>query len=262
VRAPAVPFRLLRSPILAIALTIVVTAPCVAQVAVPGSSGTPIGWLSANVGGQVTTTDFDDSVTFPSPYAEDGTYTARYKVPSAVAIDVGGAVRIWRHFYAGAAVTYLSAKDDAEVSAQYPHPFFKNKHRPVSGTAAGMQRDETAVHVQAAWLVPVSPRLHLALFGGPSFFSVKQDVVTGVRVTETYPFDEAAFAGVSQERSSESAIGFNVGVDSMFMFTRHVGAGGLARFSRATVDLTTGNQSRVSVDVGGLIVSAGLRVAF
>jgi hypothetical protein len=254
--------RHLRAPFLAIALTALAAVPCVAQAPAAGSPGAPVGWLSANVGGQVTTTDFDDSVTFPSPYVEDGTYTASYKVPSAVAIDVGGAVRIWRHLYAGVAVTHFSSKDDADVSAQYPHPFFKNKLRPVSGTAPNMQRDETAVHVEAAWLVPVSPRVHLALLGGPSFFSVKQDVVTGVRVTETYPFDETEFAGVSQDRANESAVGINIGVDALFMFTRHVGVGGLARFSRATVDLTTGNQSQVSVDVGGLIVSAGLRVAF
>ncbi len=254
------PLRLLHAPILAIALIVLAAAPGGAQT--PGSSGTPIGWLSANVGGQVTSTDFDDSVTFPSPYAEDGTYTSGYEVPPAVAVDLGGALRIWRHLYAGAAVTHVTSKHDADVSAQYPHPFFQNKLRPVSGTAPGMQRDETAVHVQAAWLVVVSPRVHLALLGGPTFFSVKQDVVTGVRVTETYPYDEAAFAGVSQERASESAIGFNVGVDGMFLFTRHVGVGGLARFSRASVTLTTGNQSRVSVDVGGMIVSGGLRVAF
>jgi hypothetical protein len=238
-------------------------SPCAAQAGGgPGPSDSPIAFLSANVGGQVTSLDFDDSVTFPSPYAEDGTYTASYKVPPAVAVDVGGAVRVWRRLYAGAAVTYFSSKHDADVSAQYPHPFFRDKPRPVSGTASGITRDETAVHVQAAWLVPVSRRVHMVLFAGPSYFSVKQDVVTGVRVTETYPYDEAAFAGVSQERASESVIGFNVGADGMFLFTRHVGVGGAARFSRASVDITTGNQSSLSVDVGGLIVSGGLRVAF
>jgi hypothetical protein len=252
------PIRLVLAPLLA-AVIVAAAVPCAAQS--PGSSA-PAGWLSANVGGLVTSTSFDDSVTFPSPYAEDGTYTAAYEVPAAVAVDVGGAVLIWRHLYVGAAVTYFSSKHDAEVSAQYPHPFFRDQPRAVSGTASNMQRDETAVHVQAAWLVAVSPRVHVALLAGPSFFSVKQDVVTGVRVTETYPYDEAAFAGVSQERASESATGFNVGVDGMFLFTRHVGVGGLARFSRATVDVTTGNQSRLSVDVGGLIVSGGLRVAF
>jgi hypothetical protein len=64
-------------------------------------------------------------------------------------------------------------------------------------------------------------------------FSVRQSLVTGVEVTETYPYDSATFKGATAEDATATAAGFNAGADLFWMFSRHVGAGrsdpGLAR---------------------------------
>ena len=59
---------------------------------------------------------------------------------------------------------------------------------------------------------------------------------------------------------SESGIGFNVGVDVGYYFSPAVGVGGMARFTRGTVDF--GAVEGSSATVGGLMVGGGLRVRF
>ena len=83
-----------------------------------------------------------------------------------------------------------------------------------------MNRSETAVHVQAMYLINPGGRLRLVLSGGPSFFDVQQDLVTEVTITETYPFDTAAFASAKTSREQGSAVTFNVGADVMWMLNR------------------------------------------
>ena len=51
------------------------------------------------------------------------------------------------------------------------------------------------------------------VMGGPTFFNLKQDFVSGVTVNETYPFDTATFAGATTKQLSKAAVGFNAGVD-------------------------------------------------
>jgi len=45
--------------------------------------------------------------------------------------------------------------------------------------------------------------------GGPSWFSVGQDLVSDVTVTQTYPYDTAAFASATAVHRSRSRVGFN-----------------------------------------------------
>ena len=89
----------------------------------------------------------------------------------------------------------------------------------VTGEATGVNRSETAAHVQAMYLVNPGGRLRLVLSGGPSFFAVQQDVVTEVTITETYPFDTATFASAQDEPREGSAVAFNAGADVMWMLT-------------------------------------------
>ena len=156
----------------------------------------------------------------------------------------------------------------ATVNANLPHPFFFNQDRRISGTAENLARREVGIHIQALWIVPVNDNLRVAVFGGPTFFNVNQELATEVEFASTYPFDEAEFTGItSTVEASESAVGVNVGVDVGYYFSRSVGVGGLVRFSRASVDLTPPSTTppsgdTVSTDAGGLQAMGGLRVRF
>jgi hypothetical protein len=86
---------------------------------------------------------------------------------------------------------------------------------------------------------------------------VKQSVVTGITYTDSYPYDEAAFSGADVDTEDEKKTGFNVGVDIGYYFTRHLGVGGVIRFSQTSVPFSLGD-----VDAGGAMVGGGLRLRF
>ena len=68
----------------------------------------------------------------------------------------------------------------------------------ISGDATGVKRTETAVHVQAVYLVNPGGKLRMAFSGGPTFFNLEQDLVTEVTVTEAYPYDTVTFAAAEK----------------------------------------------------------------
>lgn len=219
------------------------------------------GFVGVNAGYQASTTEFDDSFTFTRDQ-ETGTSRVNYPIDAGVMFDVGGGVLVWRQLGVGAAFSRFTHDGVVDASSAIPHPFFFQQNREVSGEADGIQREETGVHLQAQYSVPVTRRLELTLMGGPSILHVNQAVVIDVNYTEEYPFDAAAFAGVDSTSKKGSKLGFNVGMDVRWMFTRTIGAGALVRFTRATVDLDAGENRTVAVDAGGTHVAAGVRIQF
>jgi hypothetical protein len=217
-------------------------------------------WVSVNGGVQATSNDFSDEFDIER-YVETGTVRTEYPVDRGTLIDGGVGVRVWRQLGVGVAVSHVSSSGDASIDARIPHPFFDNRHREVQGTI-GSTRRETDVHVQLAYLVPTRGPLRVVLSGGPSAMNVEQTIVTDIRYAETYPFDTAEFSGAPTRNASKVGIGFNVGADVAWMFTRTIGVGGLVRFAHASVKLDAGNDRRVSVDAGGLQVGGGVRISW
>ena len=138
-------------------------------------------------------------------------FASTYPAGGGTAFDISVGVKVWRQLAFGAGVSLFSRQDELQVTAQLPHPFHFDQPRRITGTAQGLTREETAGHVQAMWVAPVGQRVEIAVFGGPSFVSVTQDMATGITFTQGYPYDTAAFTGIQRRMLSESAIGFNVG---------------------------------------------------
>jgi hypothetical protein len=195
-------------------------------------------------------------------HLENATADIDYGTKSSTWFGGGAGVRLWRQL--GAGIAYSSASRDgvAQVEAQIPHPFFFERPRAISGESASLSRSEAAIHAHALYIVPARGRLRIILSAGPSRFEVEQDIVTDVRFTEEFPFDEAAFQRADSRGISSTAIGFNVGADVAFMFTRVAGIAGLIRFSQATVDLARPDGAEVSVKAGGVQAGVGFRLAF
>jgi hypothetical protein len=210
---------------------------------------------------QATSNDFSDRFEFERDL-ETGSTAVDSPVQGGFVFDAGAGVRLWKNLAAGVAVSYFTRDDPASTTSSFPHPFFFNQPRAVTGEATGVNRSETAVHVQAMYLVNPGGRLRLVLSGGPSFFAVQQDVVTEVTITETYPFDTATFASATTSREKGSAVAFNAGADVMWMLTPRFGVGGLVRYSRATVDLDAPGNRTIPVDAGGVYAGGGIRVLF
>ena len=165
--------------LVAVALAVSVSSPAVAQ-----------DWpervhISVNGAFQAATNDFSDRFEFER-YLETGSTEVDSPVQSGFVFDAGGGYRLWKNLAAGVAVSYFTRSDTASTASSFPHPFFFNQPRAVEGDATGVTRTETAVHVQAMYLVnPGGPggRLRVVMSGGPSLFTVEQDLVTEVRIT-------------------------------------------------------------------------------
>ena len=212
-----------------------------------------------NGGYQPSTTSFDDSFTF-TLYLETGTTETTYSVEAGGIFEGGGCVRLVKGLAIGGVISHFTADSTASVTSSVPHPFFLNAHRQVTGDAQGLRREETAVHIQAQYLLPFG-RLNVVLAGGPTIIDVKQSLVVDVKYSEEFPYDEAVFTGVDSKRGTGTATGFNAGVDVQWMFNPRLGVGGLVRFTKATVDVTVDNRT-IQMDAGGLQVGGGIRLAF
>ena len=244
-----------------------------------GPMARPLAWtglvvLTANGGGALTQA-FSDTVVFPAGVTgtydparlstatadEAARFTSAYRFETGTVFDLSGGVRLWRNLGVGAGVSLVRQAATADVEATAPHPFFYARDRQLSGTRTPLAREERAVHVQALWVLPVGAGFTVTVFGGPTAITVTQTLVTDVRLTQSYPFDTAVFAGATTEAASASAVGAHVGGDLAYYFSRAVGVGWLTRYSRATVDLG-GPNGPVRLQVGGLSTTAGLRVRF
>ena len=220
------------------------------------------GFVTFNGGYQGASTDFSDNIVF-TKFLEEGDLDASYDgLGGRPLYDVGGGIRIWRSLAVGVAASVFSKGVDAGVTARIPHPFFFNRDRQISGSQLDLRREETAVHIHAIWVVPVNETVEIMVYGGPTFFSIKQDLVRDVLFTEAYPYNTATYTGTTTGMESKSKVGFNVGADVAFYFTGHVGIGMMARFSRATIDLSSQDGGAVAVETGGFHAGGGLRLRF
>lgn len=245
---------------LSVAIALIATASATAQPSEPSAESSRV-TISVSGAQQAARSSFSQISTL-RVNQEDGSVEVGYVRQNSPLWDVGVGVKVQDRLWVTVAVSSLSKKSDALVSAEIPHPLFFGQQRAVDGTVSGVTHRETAVHVDAAWGLPVEGKLSVQVFGGPTFFSVAQDVVSDVTYSEAYPFDTALFTGASTTRGKKSTVGFNAGADVTLFLTSRVGVGGQVRFSRGTAKVGTPLGGSVSMGVGGLEVGGGLRLRF
>lgn len=243
----------------------IVLAAVFALAAVRGVAGQTLapsrGFLVVNGGYQVTANDFsDDAVRRDN--AEDGRIDTKYVVKGGPSFDFAVGGILWRGLGVGVGLSRFSVSTRATLAGTVPHPFFFNQPRSVSGEAAGLKREEQAINVQVRGVFPVGTKLQVMVFGGPSFFQVKQGVVSGFTYTDSYPYDAATFKAATTTTSSASKMGFNGGGDIAFFFARQLGVGASVQFASTTVALPAAGGADRDVKVGGVKAGGGLRVRF
>ena len=231
------------------------------------------GFISINGGLQPSTSDFSDTVVFAASGGvytervsgaaaqESASFTSTSSIDAGTVFDVSGGVRLWRTVGIGVGVSRAALDVETTVAAQVPHLFFFGRDRSIAGTAP-LTRDETAVHVQVLAVLPVSDAFTVSVFGGPTFFTVTQDLVSDVEFTHSYPYDTAEFSAATTVSAQESKVGFNVGADVAYYFSNSLGVGWLMRYSGATIELPSANAGTASITAGGLHTAGGLRLRF
>jgi hypothetical protein len=250
------PFRTLTT-----AATVAMILTGAARTVSAAGSGAPRGFITVNFGTQTGSTSFTETSVLHINQ-EDGNVSAVSSVKSGPLFDLGAGGRVWHQLQVGVSVSRFSVKGSADISADIPHPFVFNQPRHVSGTASNLNRREIAEHVDMIWAAPLSTHLEVKAFAGPSFFKVRQDLVSNVTYTETYPYDTADFSGADLKGTSKSVVGFNAGAEMNVYFQPNVGVGVTARFARATAKLDAPLGGQVPVKAGGFHVAAGLRLRF
>lgn len=218
--------------------------------------------ISVNFGAQLNAVSTIAQTFSVTKYVEPAGISADIDAKRASLIDIGAAYRVSRTFAVMFAYSWTSRDTTGTVTAQVPHPFFFDRARTISGTTP-INESSRAAHISAAYVVPAHS-VELMLFGGPSFFSVSQGLVTDVQFRDEYPYEQAniTFTGAPTTLADKSAVGFNAGADLAVKITQNIGVGVVSRYSRAATSVSGITNHAVDVTGGGLQIGAGLRVAF
>jgi hypothetical protein len=246
--------------VIAFTALMVSAAPALAQSRASAARPNSV-FIGVSGGVQQRASDVSDHFSF-SKNQETETVDVKYPMKPWGLFDISGSFRVWKGLAFGAAFSRASGSGTAEVTASVPHPFFFNQPRTFTGTENGIQHSENGVHLQVQYLVPASDSVRVIVGAGPSWLSVEHELVTDVTVTESYPYDTAAFGGAVTKATKASATGFNAGVDVTWMFARSVGVGGLVRYTRADVDLEPAPGRTLTMKAGGVQGAAGIRLVF
>jgi hypothetical protein len=108
--------------------------------------------------------------------------------------------------------------------------------------------------------------MEVRLMGGPSFFTLKGDMVSEVAYEQTFnstaPQNAVTISGKSSREASGSAIGFHIGGDFTYFVHRFVGVAAGVRYGRATVAVDTEPLSNLIQEflVGSTTAFLGLRL--
>jgi outer membrane protein with beta-barrel domain len=228
------------------------------------------GWIDVNFGSaQSSQKDFTSAFTVEL-FSETGGLAAAYPKPNRGAdFDFGGGFMFNPVFGIGLSVSGTAHEDPAGLAVTVPHPFFFDASTTASDiTGDVLKRTEGAYHIQLAAVPLRTDRLVIRLFGGPSYFRVRQDLVSDISYVQVAPlFSRANDVTVTGwDGNSEvagSGWGFNAGADLGVFFTRVVGIGAVVRFTQANVDLADPlSETNVTMKAGGLQVGGGIRLKF
>jgi hypothetical protein len=243
----------MRAATVALALSIVATTPLLA-------ADDPYRVKLLLGGGyQLGTQSFSQTISF-AKYQETATIATSYTADKAPGVDVGVQVNVFEHIGFSAAATVYNRDLNASYDASFPHPLFFDQARLADGVVSGKQK-ERAGHLDVV-IFGRSGAFDLSAWAGMSFFKVDAELVENVVYSESYPYDEVTVTSTPKVTASDSPIGFNVGASADWRFSRHVGLGIQARFSRAKAKFAVSNAAAAEVDAGGAQLGGGLRLYF
>jgi hypothetical protein len=203
-------------------------------------------------------------------FNEVASTTAEYPKPSPVNqvpwVDLGGSVMLKQWLGIGVSYSRTTYQDVARLSATIPHPVFLKASATGTGvTPNALDRADASTNVFLALAPYRTNRFQVRLFGGPSFFRYSADMVTDVSYSQQYdplaPQSTVTIDGFTGTHESAHGIGFHVGGDFTYYFSKLFGVSAGFRISDGTVTLSEEPMSRVGQDirVGGGVGFVGLR---
>jgi hypothetical protein len=208
--------------------------------------------------------------TFSAPlFGETASLASAYPdLPSAKGGDIGGGFRVFRNLGFGIHFVAVDYEMNAGLAISIPHPaFFNRSATDADVTASPLERSDRSVDLSAVYTLPTPDALRVRVFGGPTYFKIRQDMVSDIRFTQVFNLlggNVVDITGFDQREVDASAWGFNVGVDVAYFFSRYIGVGGNVRFNKGTVDIDEEplSEEPAEFDAGGAVFGGGLRLRF
>ena len=197
-------------------------------------------------------------------FRETAKFEANYDITTDTAIDGGIAVRVWKRMGIGIVLSHYNKPTTAYIKAEVPHPFFFSFPRTTTGTTDDITRRELGVHLQVQYWRPISDNLLVRGVIGPSFFSIRHDLVSEI-VTKERGFDYSMVDIVGYKTITArngNALGYNVGLDISYFVRKHVALVLELRYSRGTSDVVFANRAQPALELGGTHLAGGLLFAF
>jgi hypothetical protein len=235
-------------------LALCVCAGAARPVAAQTMQWTDIGFVTVNGGVQVGSHDLTTTHSYDL-FDETATVTTTSKIKSGGLFDIGGGYRVWENVAVGLTYSFTSSSSDAAITGSIPDPIRFDSPRSISASANGLSHKENVLHFNATWMMPVTDKIDVGFFAGPSLFFVKQEVVSSVPTTEPGP--TVGTPVISNE--SKTTGGLNFGLDATYLVSKKWGVGGIARYTWGSAKFAGGDKS---VTLGGFQIGGGLRMRF
>jgi hypothetical protein len=195
-------------------------------------------------------------------FKEEALVDHRYRDPQGRGLEIGGLFRVKGLFGVSAAVELFESDREAAYAAFLPHPFFYEQYRELSGIRTDLIHEEKALHVDALLSTSWGRRISIDVFGGPSLFFTRTEVLGELLYSEVYPYDSVVALGAESRVFEDNPWGYNLGASATLRVVSRFGLDIGVRFSRARIRLVPGENRTVTFDAGGLRAGAGLRLVF
>jgi hypothetical protein len=206
-------------------------------------------------GGQTKARTYTTAGSLPI-YDETATFGSTVGIGAETLIDFSVGARVWNNVGAGIGYSRYSDTSNGIFTATIPDPAFFDRPRTSSVEVPGLKHTESQIHVSAYWLQPVTDKIDVSVYAGPTFFNVKQALPSGFTVLA----NTNTIATVTQTEVKENAIGLHFGVDGRYLITKNAGVGVFVRYAQARVDSDLVQGGRI--EVGGFQYGVGIRVKY
>ncbi len=206
--------------------------------------------LNVSVGGQVQSHSFTTANTFPM-FDETASFSAAHKVGAGFLFDINGEYPVWRRIAVAAGFDTFHKSNAASLTATIPSALFYNSPTTTVVNTSNLAHTEVAFNLSAVYRLPVTSKVEVALFVGPSFIHTGQDLVQSIDVPDLVTPTPLV------THQSATATGYNVGFDARYRMTNRYAVGLFVRDVSGKARLES-----ATVKVGGAQVGAGVRVGF
>jgi len=233
-----------------VGLAWVVVGMCARQTAAQPATGIEAtAFVNIGIGIQPHTRTVTATDSFPL-FDETATITSVQEIRNGALFEVGGGYHVSPRFAVGAGFSTFGRAGTGTITASIPDPIFFDRPAIDAANVSDLEHKERSLHLQAIYVAPVSPKVHVAVSAGPSFIFVSQDFGTATVGSQGF--------APTHKTETGTAFGFNVGAQITYLFRPQYGLGFFVGYDGGSLDLP----SSAGMHVGGFRTGLAFQTRF